>query len=348
MFKSLDGIGADLKELKRRKEHVKGLIVHHPRYLELLNELEMMLYFSEDSVSPEGMFIYGETGVGKSTLTEEFRDRYPKKRIVEENQEYTQIPVLHVRVPPKATNRMLASKILEEMGDPLHDRGTEGLLTSRIHNYVKKLGIRMLILDELQHLIDADTDHVLNTASNWVKTFTEEVGIAVVLCGMPDSLKVFLANPQLDRRYCNKKELESFFFGTTEEILTFRTFLKKIDEQLPFSEASHLADPELSNKIYYVSKGIPFYVMKLMEEATVIAAMNGADSIEQVHLSKALTKIKQVGRPYSCNPFIIQDFELALYLKLEKEKENKLKERLIRKTLRKKINKKVKGSEIIE
>lgn len=85
----------------------------------------------------------------------------------------------------------------------------------------------MIILDDFQHLIDADTDHVLKTASNWVKTFTEEVGIAVVLSGMSDSLKVFLANPQLDRRYCNKIELLPFSFGTADEIISFRTFLKK-------------------------------------------------------------------------------------------------------------------------
>lgn len=331
MFESLMGQGASIQELVKRKEHVKGIIVHHPQFLELLDELEMMLYFSEGSVSPEGVYIYGDTGVGKSTLTLKFRDRYPKEHIIEDEQEYTRIPVLHVRVPPKATNRMLASKILEKMGDPLHYKGTEALLTSRIHHYVKKLGIKMLILDELQHLIDAETEHVLKTASNWVKTFTEEVGIAVVLSGMPESLHVFLANPQLDRRYCNKIELLPFSYGTTEEIISFRTFLKKIDGQLPFSEVSNLADPELSGKIYYVTKGVPFYVMKLLEEATVIAAMNGSDSIRQIDLAKALTKIKQVGRPFVSNPFLHEMFDLSSLFTKEHDAETKHKEKLIEK-----------------
>ncbi|SCY54205.1 TniB protein [Paenibacillus polysaccharolyticus] len=331
MFKALMGQRADMRELNIRKERTKEIIIHHPQYSEILNELEMMLYFSEDSVNPEGAFVYGSTGVGKSTLAKEFRDRYPKEIIVEDNREFTHIPVLYVIVPPKATNRTLASKILEEMGDPLHYKGTEALLTSRIHNYVKKLGIKMIILDELQHLIDADTDHVLKTASNWVKTFTEEVGIAVVLSGITESFKVFLANPQLDRRYCNKIELLPFSYGTVEEILNFRTFLKKIDSELPFSESSNLADPNLSSKIYYVSKGIPFYVMKLLEEATVSAALNGADSIREIDLAKALTKIKQVGRPFVSNPFSNEEFDLESVIKREDDLETKYKVELIEK-----------------
>ncbi|MDQ0049256.1 putative AAA+ superfamily ATPase [Paenibacillus polymyxa] len=329
MFQSLNGMKADFDELKRRKEHLKALIVHHPKYLELLDELEMMLHLSEGSVSPEGLYIYGPTGVGKSTLTQEFRDRYPSKIVVEEDREYTNIPVLHVRVPPKATNRMLASKVLEVMGDPLHHKGTEVELTSRIHKFVKNLGTKMIILDEFQHLIDADTDHVLATASNWVKTFTEEINIAVVLCGMPESVKVFIKNPQLDRRYCNKIEMEPFAFGTVEEILTFRIFLKKIDSQLPFPNPANLADPQLASKIFYISRGVPFYVMKLMEEATMIAAMNGADQIGECDLSRALMKIKQVGRPFVINPFSSPEFDLETVMKAEEDAENRYKVKLI-------------------
>ncbi|WP_219837585.1 TniB family NTP-binding protein [Paenibacillus sp. R14(2021)] len=247
-FESLNGKKASNEELKRRVEHVKKIIVHHPGYGELLEELEMMLVLSEGSVSPEGLYIYGPTGVGKSTVTEEFTARYPRELVKTNEGEYTHITVLHVRVPPKATPKMLASKILEVMGDPGHHKGTLTDLTSRIHYFVRELGIKMIILDEFQHLIDADTDHVLTTASNWVKTFTEEIKIAIVLCGMPESVSVFLSNPQLDRRYCNKVSLEPFKYGTLKEIIDFRTFLQKIDMELPFHSRSNIADPFLAKE----------------------------------------------------------------------------------------------------
>lgn len=338
-FESLNGKKASNEELKRRVEHVKKIIVHHPNYGGLLEELEMMLVLSEDSVSPEGLYIYGPTGVGKSTVTQEFTARYPRRIVKTEEGEYTHVTVLHVRVPPKATPKMLASKILEVMKDPLHHKGTLTELTSRIHHYVRKLGIKMIILDEFQHLIDADTDHVLTTASNWVKTFTEEVQIAVVLCGMPESVSVFLSNPQLDRRYCNKVSLEPFKYGTPEEIIAFRTFLQKIDMDLPFHNRSNIADPHIAAKIYYISKGIPFYVMKLMEKATYFAAVLGADKITETHLAKALPKLKQVARPYVINPFEDNSFDLAAAISSETNAEERFKEKLMvssKKTKRKK------------
>jgi hypothetical protein len=328
-FVRLNGSVPSREELKRRVEHVKGIIVHHPKYELLLEELEMMLVLSEGSVSPEGLYIFGPTGVGKSTVTTEFTGRHPRENVETVDRKYTHIPVLHVRVPPKATPRMLASKLLQIMGDPLHHKGTESELTSRIHHFVRELEIKMIILDEFQHLIDADTDHVLATASNWVKTFTEEIKIAVVLCGMPESIKVFISNGQLDRRFCNKVELEPFAFGTPEEILTFRIFLQKIDGLLPFPELANLADPRIADKIYFISKGIPFYVMKLLENATYYAVMAGDDKITESHMAKAMLKIKQVARPFVVNPFEDANFDLESVLISERDAMSRFKEKLM-------------------
>ncbi|WNR43006.1 TniB family NTP-binding protein [Paenibacillus roseipurpureus] len=328
-FERLAGKVPDSKELKRRVEHVRQIIVHHPKYENLLEELETLLNLSEGSVSPDGLFIIGPTGAGKSTVTKEFTARYPREIKETDDRVYTHIPVLRVVVPPKATPRMLASKILEDMGDPFSHKGSESELTSRIHHFAKELGIKGFIFDEFQHLIDADTEYVLATASNWVKTFTEEIGIAVILCGMPESVKVFISNPQLDRRFCNKVALEAFAYGTVEEILTFRVFLQKVDKMLPFAELANLADPRMADKLYFISMGIPFYVMKLLEYATYIAAKAGADKITEAHLEKALMKVKQVARPFVANPFADPNFDLEAALGTENDAMNKYKEKLM-------------------
>lgn len=331
VFGYLQGKRANLTDLKMRMEHLKSLIIHYPNYSNLIEELDLLFHLSNQSISPGGLYIYGETGVGKSTLTQEFRDKYPRENVVLEDREYTRIPILHVKVPPKATNRMLASKILEVMGDPLHHKGTEGELTSRLYYFVEQLEIKMIILDEFQHLIDADTDHVLTSASNWVKSFTEELNIAVVLCGMPESIKVFISNPQLDRRYCNKIELKPFAFNNVEETIIFRTFLKKIEMQLPFPTPSNISDPYIASKIFYISKGIPFYVMKLIEEAVLFALLGGSDCIDETYLEKACNKIIQAGRPFVINPFNELDFDLESVTNTERLTEDRYKVNLINK-----------------
>lgn len=328
-FERLDGKAPDSKELKRRVEHVKKIIVHHPKYENLLEEMETIIDLSDDSVSPDCLYIFGPTGAGKSTVTREFTARYPRAMKETDDRAYMHIPVLRVVVPPKATPRMLASKVLEDMGDPFSHKGSESELTSRIHHFAKELGIRVFIFDEFQHLIDADTEYVLATASNWVKTFTEEIGIAVILCGMPESVKIFISNTQLDRRFCNKVALEAFAYGTVEEILIFRIFLQKVDKLLPFAELANLADPRIADKLYYISNGIPFYVMKLLEYTTYIAVKAGADKIAESHLAKALLKVKQVARPFVGNPFSEPHFDLEAALKAEGDAMNKYKEKLM-------------------
>lgn len=341
VFERLNGIPPSKLEMKRRLEQVKGIIIHHPKYEKMLEQLEETLVLSEGTVSPDSLFIYGPTGVGKSTVTKEFRDRHPRIEVITETRKYIHIPVLHVVVPPKATPKSLASKILYSMGDELHHKGTESQLTSRIHHYIDVLEIKMVVLDEFQHLIDSETDHVLTTASNWVKTFTEESAIPIVLCGMPQSVSIFAKNEQLDRRYCNKEPMNAFEYDLKEEIIDFRVFLKKVEGELPFSDPSNLADSSIADKLYYISMGIPFYVMKLLEFATVMAVKQGEDCILEDHLKSALTKIKQVSRPFKVNPFCKEDFVLSDYRDKEQAAENRYKEQLLGEKQRRRKNSKI-------
>ncbi|NOU75316.1 AAA family ATPase [Paenibacillus sp. LMG 31458] len=339
-FRPLKGLKPPFEELRNRVEHTKKIIVQHPQYEELLDELKMRFMLSNGSVSPDCLFIYGHTGVGKSTVTTEFTECFPRQLVELSDRKYMKIPVLKVTVPPKATPRSLASKILKIMGDPLHHRGTETELTSRVHHYIEACDVKMIVLDEFQHLIDADTQHVLSTASNWVKTFTEEINIPVVLCGMPESLRIFETNPQLDRRFTNKIELTPFLYRTEAEIVQFRVFLKKIENDLPFYESSNITDRIISDKIYYVTNGIPFYVMQLIVEATTSALLDGSDKILETHLNKAFRKIKQSARKLIANPFEDNKFELSDYLQLEKEKEDFLKQQTNEEKKKKRISKK--------
>ncbi|MBJ9989265.1 MULTISPECIES: TniB family NTP-binding protein [Paenibacillus] len=328
-FKRLNGIRPDREEMKRRKEHVKSIIIHHPKYNEILEQLEDMLYMSDGTVSPDQLFIYGTTGVGKSTVTKEFTNRHPSIIVSDSHRTYKHIPVLHVRVPPKATRKALASKILHQMGDPMFNKGTEVELTGRIHHFISELKMKMIILDEFQHLIDTDTDHVLATAANWVKTFSEESAIPIVLCGMPNSLNIFVKEEQLDRRYAYKEQMEAFNYAEADEIITFRAFINKVEEELPFADASNLADRKMADKLYYISLGVPFYIMKLLEFGTEVALKAGEDKITEMHLQIALRKIKQVSRPFRVNPFNMAGFNLEKELKKEHAEENRFKANLL-------------------
>lgn len=312
-FQSLNGIPGDIYELKRRKEHVKRIVVEHPKYKSLLDKLNEIFILSEGSEQPDSVFLSGETGVGKTTLLKMFYDQYPR-----ENEEgYTKIPVLYTKVPVGATPKSLASQILLHLGDPNHDRGTEPNQTARLLQFIEKCNVQMVIIDEFQHLIDRDSRHVLNKASEWVKSFTEDVKIPVVLCGMPESSKIFKINEQLGRRYCEQEKLESFKYVTKDDQILFRAFLNVIDKQLPFPNISKLSSPKTSGKIYYATNGVPAYVMKLLEKATVLAVKHGMDSISEEDLRLGFKSLTFSKRPNVLNPF---NTSFNLLEAIEKEK----------------------------
>lgn len=329
-FESLDGKPADFSDYAIRVSHIKSIVVKHPGFVEAFEELKEIHELSKESIITDQLCILGPTGAGKTTVVEKYVSNFPRKVL----KERTVIPVLHVKVPPRARSpKVLASKILRTMGDPLFDSGTEENMTQRIQNFVEKCGIEMIILDEFQHLIDRDTDHVLATASDWLKTFIEEINIPVVLCGLPDSERVFEHNEQLDGRYPNRIYLSPFGFNNREEQKDFRKFLMAIDKDLPFSKFSNLADPVIAAKIFYFSFGVPRYVMDLLKQATKFSLKRGQDQITERELKNAFSKITRSVRPFAVNPFENDKFDLVY----EIEKERKQKEALFQKNSYKNI-----------
>lgn len=313
VHESLHGQPISFQELKKRKGRVQNIIVEHPRYKKVLDKIREHHLLSSDTLRAEGLFLTGETGVGKSTLLKRYTGMYPR-RIVDG---YTIIPILYTRVPVGATPKSVASKILLDLGDPAYDKGTENNQTSRILQFVQKCKLELIIIDEFQHLIDRDTQHVLNRASDWVKSFADDVGIPLLLCGMPESQKIFKHNAQLDRRFCMREELTAFKYGTKEEQIEFRGFLKSIDKELPFPNQSHLADIGIAERLYYASNGIQFYLMKVIEEATVNALKLGQDQLTQYDLSIAFQSVKISQRPYMRNPFSEDKFNLLNEMDME-------------------------------
>ncbi len=313
-FKSLKGKAPDLKEIKRRKEHVKTIIIQYPRYKALIDKIEEHHQLSLGSVQPDGLFLYGETGLGKSTILKEYESKYPRHVV----DGCTKIPVLYLIVPVGATPKSVASKILYKMGDPNFDRGTENNMTARILSFVEKCEVEMIIIDEFQHLIDSESKNVLNKASNWVKNLTNDIKIPILVCGMPESERVFAYNEQLDRRFCEKQNLQPFSYQSKEDQIEFRAFLNGIDKQLPFPEQSYIADPILAQKMFYATNGNPFYIKKILEEATVSALKNGCDSIEEDDLYIAFKSITLSSRPFVINPFNNENFNLLDFYEQEK------------------------------
>jgi hypothetical protein len=56
-FKKLNGFPADLQEVKKRREHVKSIIISHPKYSNIMSKIEEIHFYSQGSIQSDSLFL---------------------------------------------------------------------------------------------------------------------------------------------------------------------------------------------------------------------------------------------------------------------------------------------------
>ncbi|MDR6885413.1 TniB family NTP-binding protein [Bacillus sp. 3255] len=303
-----------LEKQREAMEKVKNIIIFHPLFKSIYQEMLKCHMLSKNSTKPECLCILGESGAGKTTVLEHYRDKFPRR----EEKDGSTIPVLLVELPSGAKPKDVASKILFEMGDPFFDKGTEKTMKVRIVDYIDKCGVQLLILDEFNHLIDSDTKRVLQKVADWIKGLANTVKIPIILSGVPAAERIFKVNIQLDTRFTNRQRLKPFKFDKN-----FRGLLKGIDEEHPFTESSHLSDPKMAEKLYYATRGNMRILMRLIESATYEAVAADRNKLTEDDLFVAFSGIELSARPHAVNPFNNASFNFKVAIAEEKKKMKK-------------------------
>lgn len=223
-FPRLGGSPINEIELRERLQILDEIVVHHQRFDELYQVIH------DSHVFRKGAAILGDTGAGKSTLFKTYESRYPKltkvKTVNNLKIEYDTVPVLRVELDSNSKPQNVASKLLQKLGDPFYDKGTEKQLTARVKEHIRDAEVELLIIDELQHLIDTDTQRVIRKAADWLKQLLNDLNLPIIFGGIIEEAKrIFASNKQLDERFPYKPAFYGFKYHTEEQKKEFRGFL---------------------------------------------------------------------------------------------------------------------------
>ena len=202
------------------------------------------------------------------------------------------MPVVTAAIPVPATAKSLATRLLVALGDPLAERGTTVQQTLRVVRMLKECRVELLILDEFQHFIDRDSNHILLTVANWLKDLINESQVPLVLTGMPYSEVILQANAQLERRFQQRLQLVPFGWNTLAQQTELRTLLRHLDEVLPFAEVAHLSDTATAQRIYCAAAGVTGALIKLIRRAAVLAVLR---EVPRVTLARWQKPTRSVG-----------------------------------------------------
>lgn len=292
--------------VEERIELVEKIFITYPELSDIMNKIEECHSRSKTSAEPKCLSITGESGCGKTTIAEVYKNEYESSR----TEEGATTPVLLVPISTPATVKALATDILDSLGDPLAEKGTITVQTRRVYKLTKECGVELVIFDEFQHLIDRDSDRVLQVASDWIKNFLNKTKIPVVLMGLPYSVRILKTNPQLRRRFSVRKELKAFVWESPEGQKGFLRFLKAIEMALPFKEKSHIYSLPTAFRLYCASGGLISNVMKVLRTAAIMAIERGMESLTMEILALAYDDEIASLYPGHQNPFLVEEKDL--------------------------------------
>lgn len=278
---------------------VERIFIRFPRFEQLREKIAYCHEHSKIAAEPEGLLITGLTGAGKTTLCRAYEQQHPRRR----TRDGAVIPVLSTAIPVPATAKSLATRLLATLGDPLAEKGSTVNQTMRLIRYMQECGVEIVLLDEFQHFIDRDSNHVLQSVANWLKDLLNQTGTPIVLVGMPYSEAILRANDQLERRFAAHEELRPFGWSTSEEQNDFRTLLATLDRALPFVRPANLDEFETAVRIHAVSGGRIGLVMKLVRRAAALAIRRGLEGIDSDALAWAFDEGLSGVSPNRPNPF---------------------------------------------
>lgn len=178
------------------RKDIEGCELPHPFFVEHLSALEQRINDALAGFAPKIERVPGPSGVGKSSIVATLARKYPEKRV--EGRRH--IPVLIVRVPQSATAKLLPKSVLAALGITVAARTTAGAMFDLMLTQLRLAGTRVIIFDEISHLVDEGSRVPPRAASDWLKALSDTLEMTLILLGIPRLERLFSANEQLRRR----------------------------------------------------------------------------------------------------------------------------------------------------
>lgn len=273
-------------------------IFEHPKFTKAIREIARLHERWRAAGVAEGLLLVAQTGSGKTTVLQYYESRFPRI----ESKRGTRIPVLRVNTPEFPSVKTLAEAILYAMGDPSAAKGTATAKTERIVHFFKECCVELLFIDEFQHFYDGRRTAESERVSDWLKNLINNVGIPVILAGLPRSIAVVNTNPQLRRRFGAPHYMEPFDFESEEERLEFRGVLNGIQLCLPLPCIS-LSEVNMARRFYFASHGLFDYVIKIIDDAVSRSRISPGQQLTLKSFEAAFKRTVWLNAPRELNPF---------------------------------------------
>lgn len=222
------------------------------------------------------ILLVGSSFSGKTSILEHFRDLYLPN--LDAAEEVTTCPVIMVDAPPKPDLSDFYSRILDALMSPYKPTASAAEKYSQVKRLFKPMGVKVLIIDEIHHLIAGSLNRQ-REFRNALKSLGNETKVCMVASGTEDAYNAFNADAQMSSRF-HPIHLPSWSVGEELGVL-----VATLEDRLPLKLPSDLKSVEMMTLVLARSEGTLGDICDLVKEAAVEAVRSGAECISPTLLA---------------------------------------------------------------
>ncbi|MEN9998020.1 MAG: hypothetical protein RI922_1010 [Bacteroidota bacterium] len=242
--------------------------------IDIIGQLNQLLEFPR-SHRPQSLLVLSETNNGKTIIAKRFVAEHPPRyKINEEGYETVVMDVMMIQCPHIPDEKRLYFNILDKLNIAYRSSIRVQELAAIVLDAFRRLELRILVLDEIQHIIAKTSPSKQREFLNLLKYISNEVQICIVGVGTWEAFYVINSDPQLANRF-NKAIIPKWKFDNSflSLIGTYQSIIKL---QRPFN----LVEPKIAKRIFELGEGLLGEYIKILRLSAEYAIRSGEETID--------------------------------------------------------------------
>lgn len=235
-------------------------IILHDALKIALSNVDYLLSMKPTS---EGCFVplLGPTRVGKMSVA-----RHLLANAGRANSLLEMGDAVYCRLPPQSSGKDIYGAILGGMMQRANPRENTNSIRDRLFRAIQQLGIKVIVIDEVNHLIERGAKLAPREAADHLKTIIDETGVSVLAIGLPRFQRIIDENEQLRDRASATTLLKPYDWQVDAERDAFTATIDTVLYKLEQSGISVAIDFEdIVRRLYGASGGRIPVVMRLLK-----------------------------------------------------------------------------------
>jgi type II secretory pathway predicted ATPase ExeA len=221
------------------------------------------------------VLLVGDTNNGKTMLIRRFVELHP----AEPTYLGAKRKVLLIQAPPIPDERRLYFAIFDALRAPYSPSGLTAGKMAQAMSLLRKVGVRMLIIDEIHHLLAGHLEKQRQFL-NVLKYLSNELQISLVGVGIKDALRAIQTDTQLANRFA------PIVLPRWTLDREFRILLRSFEQVLPLRNPSDLASKQLATALFQMCEGTIGELSNLLCIAAAAAIRTGTEQIDSAVLKQ--------------------------------------------------------------